>query len=251
MTLENAKATAVKQQVELLKQKLRAAAHRRSASLAGAASAPVSYPVIQQAIGQEAMQVNVLSERIKQLEVALGSSTLRVHELEAALDKSVALVRKWEGPHIEDKAQVQDLEAKVAHLNALKANVEEQTARTPQFVVPKPGSVLSPTAALPRQAGTSPVKSGTSPLGSRTARMQVSSPVHGARMSSSPPRVIYGPATSASAQVVVPAAASSLTARPMQEQRNGGISIHHGQRESRHRYTSTHQPHPMLIRAVG
>jgi hypothetical protein len=84
-------------------------------------------------------QAKVLAERVSQLEVALGRSTLRVQELETALNESNSVVRKWEGAYAERKAQVQDLEAEVAYLHnaseiaGLKAKLKEQSTCIPQL----------------------------------------------------------------------------------------------------------------------
>jgi len=163
---EDRKGHALKQQVESLKMKLNAAAHRQKVQPVGVAS----YHGVQEVPGRDeelfqrvqkleaqcldqSSQVEYLTavyeqsqsrvlelegakeraqaqaELNQQLEVTLRSNATRIQELEAALEESVGLVHKWEGAHSEGKAQVDDLEAKMAHLHEYSAQVPQLKAQ--------------------------------------------------------------------------------------------------------------------------
>mmetsp|Transcript_98726 Transcript_98726/g.195739 ORF Transcript_98726/g.195739 Transcript_98726/m.195739 type:complete len:442 (-) Transcript_98726:11-1336(-) len=184
-------------------------------------------------------------------------------ELQAALDLGKRRIVELEAEALQSSPSVP-----IMDVGSLQVPAGLSSATSPDASIRRVAPVpVSPTGAGPtpvpvaspiRQIGVSPIQSRTTPVATRSA-VRVPGPVLGARALAGEPKTaaalqpaMYAPHTGSSMRVVVPTAASTLSARTVQQQqerRNGNIT--QGRWETPHRYTNLQQPPPMLIRAVG
>eukprot|EP00419_Tripos_fusus_P067574 CAMPEP_0172932450 /NCGR_PEP_ID=MMETSP1075-20121228/220006_1 /TAXON_ID=2916 /ORGANISM="Ceratium fusus, Strain PA161109" /LENGTH=496 /DNA_ID=CAMNT_0013793777 /DNA_START=90 /DNA_END=1581 /DNA_ORIENTATION=- len=221
----------------------------------------------------EALQSSPSVEKSNsELQAALDLGKRRIVELEAEATANAASTSALNAEVAQLEKTIQALQSSpsvpIMDVGSLQVPAGLSSATSPDASIRRVAPVpVSPTGAGPtpvpvaspiRQIGVSPIQSRTTPVATRSA-VRVPGPVLGARALAGEPKTaaalqpaMYAPHTGSSMRVVVPTAASTLSARTVQQQqerRNGNIT--QGRWETPHRYTNLQQPPPMLIRAVG
>mmetsp|Transcript_67305 Transcript_67305/g.130050 ORF Transcript_67305/g.130050 Transcript_67305/m.130050 type:complete len:465 (+) Transcript_67305:90-1484(+) len=213
-----------------------------------------------------------LEKSNSELQAALDLGKRRIVELEAEATANAASTSALNAEVAQLEKTIQALQSSpsvpIMDVGSLQVPAGLSSATSPDASIRRVAPVpVSPTGAGPtpvpvaspiRQIGVSPIQSRTTPVATRSA-VRVPGPVLGARALAGEPKTaaalqpaMYAPHTGSSMRVVVPTAASTLSARTVQQQqerRNGNIT--QGRWETPHRYTNLQQPPPMLIRAVG